>query len=146
MKVEVDTNPPPGFDTETKYLLRPIAFSVRTVAVSDLFAGKMHAALCRRWKNRAKGRDWYDLVWFVTYHPILYLAHLEARMRQTGDWKKEKDSLTPAAFLRISREAIDRLDIEQARREVDPFDKYPETLTIWSAKFFHDLVSRIQFG
>ncbi len=144
VKIEVDTNPPPGFDTETKYLLTPIPFSVRTVAIPDLFAGKMHAALCRRWKNRVKGRDWYDLVWFVTYHPILHLAHLEERMRQTGDWKEE-DSLTPAAFLRITHEAIDGLNIEQARREVEPFVKYPENLGVWSAEFFHDLVSRIQF-
>jgi predicted nucleotidyltransferase component of viral defense system len=145
IRLEVDTDPPPGFDTETKFLLTPIPFSVRTVAVPDLFAGKMHAALCRRWKTRVKGRDWYDLVWFVTYHPALHLSHLEARMRQTGDWKGA-DPLTPAAFLRISHDVIDGLDIEQVKREVEPFVKSPEKLDVWSTRFFHDLVSRIQFS
>jgi len=143
IKLEVDTDPPSGFDTEAKFLLAPIPFSVRTVVVPDLFAGKMHAALCRRWKTRVKGRDWYDLVWFVTYHPALHLSHLEARMRQTGDWKGT-DSLTPAAFLRISHNVIDGLDIEQARREVEPFVRFPEKLDVWSTQFFHDIVSRIQ--
>lgn len=145
IRLAVDTDPPPGFDTETKFLLTPIPFSVRTVAVPDLFAGKMHAALCRRWKTRVKGRDWYDLVWFVTYHPALHLSHLEARMRQTGDWKGA-DPLTPAAFLRISHDVIDGLDIEQVKREVEPFVKSPEKLDVWSTRFFHDLVSRIQFS
>ncbi|MFH1830554.1 MAG: nucleotidyl transferase AbiEii/AbiGii toxin family protein, partial [Pseudomonadota bacterium] len=59
IKIEVDTDPPPGFETETQFALQPISFSVRTYALPDLFAGKMHAILCRRWKSRVKGRDWY---------------------------------------------------------------------------------------
>jgi predicted nucleotidyltransferase component of viral defense system len=62
IKLEVDTDPPPGFSTETKYLLQPIPFAVRAYTLPDLFAGKMHAILCRKWKTRVKGRDWYDLV------------------------------------------------------------------------------------
>jgi hypothetical protein len=48
----------------TRYLLQPIPFSVRAFVLPDLFAGKMHAILCRRWKGRVKGRDWYDLMWY----------------------------------------------------------------------------------
>ena len=87
IKLEIDVDPPPGFATEVRYLLRPVPFSVRTFSLPDLFAGKMHAVLCRGWKSRVKGRDWYDLVWFAAYHPELHLAHLEQRMRQTGHWR-----------------------------------------------------------
>ena len=73
IKIEVDTDPPPGFDTENKFLLHPIPFSVRAFVLPDLFAGKMHAVLCRQWKSRVKGRDWYDLVWYAAYHPQLHL-------------------------------------------------------------------------
>jgi len=52
IKLEVDTDPPPGFETQTRYLLQPIPFAVRAFVLPDLFAGKMHAVLCRRWKNR----------------------------------------------------------------------------------------------
>jgi predicted nucleotidyltransferase component of viral defense system len=142
IRLEVDTDPPTSFQTDAKYLLTPIPFSVRTVALPDLFAGKMHAVLCRRWKSRVKGRDWYDLIWFITYHPKLHLAHLEARMRQTGDWNK-KEVLTQNAFLEIMHERIESLDVGQARREVESFVKNPDSLIIWSKKFFHEIVSRI---
>lgn len=86
IKLEVDINPPSGFMTEMRYLLRPIPFAVRVFTLPDMFAGKMHAVLGRGWKSRMKGRDWYDLVWFTAYHPELRLAHLEKRMSQTGHW------------------------------------------------------------
>jgi hypothetical protein len=60
VKLEVDTDPPPGFATETRYLLNPIPFAVRCYSLPDLFAGKMHEILFRRWKNRVKGRDWWS--------------------------------------------------------------------------------------
>jgi len=143
IKLEVDTDPPGGFDAETRYLLEPIPFSVRVYALPDLFAGKMHAVLCRRWKNRVKGRDWFDLVWYAANHPQLHLAHLEQRMRQTGHWTGEAP-LSPEAFRAILDEAIGRLDANQARREVAPFVKQPEALAVWSQEFFHDVAARIQ--
>ena len=143
IKLEVDTNPPPDFSTETKYLLAPIPFPVRVLALPDLFAGKMHAVLYRRWKTRVKGRDWYDLVWYVSHHPELHLGHLEQRMRQTGDWIGP-ERLTAEAFHSVLHSAIDALDIEKARAEVSPFIRDPEVLSIWSRDFFHDIVSRIK--
>ncbi|HED12598.1 MAG TPA: nucleotidyl transferase AbiEii/AbiGii toxin family protein [Gammaproteobacteria bacterium] len=46
IKLEVDTDPPPGFSTESGFLLQPIPFAVRSYALPDLFASKMHAVLC----------------------------------------------------------------------------------------------------
>ena len=66
IKMEVDTDPPAGFQTEVKTLLQPIPFSVKTYTLPDLFAGKIHALLCRPWKIRVKGRDWYDFIWYIT--------------------------------------------------------------------------------
>jgi len=143
IKLEVDTDPPPGFATQTRYLLQPIPFAVRAFALPDLFAGKMHAILFRKWKSRVKGRDWYDLVWYAANHPELHLHHLEQRMRQTGDWEENAD-LTPAKFEAILMEAINNLDIEQARKEVEPFVKHPENLFIWSRDFFLDVASKIK--
>jgi predicted nucleotidyltransferase component of viral defense system len=143
IKVEVDTDPPGEFETETAFLLRPIPFSVRAYSLPDLFAGKMHAVLCRRWKSRVKGRDWYDFVWYVTHHPELHLAHLQSRMRQTGHLEPE-ESLTDDLFrIRLS-EVIGRLDVEQARREVEPFVETPASLTVWSRDFFHAIGRRIR--
>jgi hypothetical protein len=143
VKIEVDTDPPPGFSTQTRYLLQPIPFAVRSYSLPDLFAGKMHAILFRKWKNRVKGRDWYDLVWYAANHPHLNLAHLEQRMRQTGHWSGDKN-LSPVVFTDLLFEAIDRLDVNQARKDVAPFVKDQQMLALWSHDFFQDVASRIQ--
>ncbi len=144
IKIEVDTDPPSGFDTETRFLLQPIPFSVRAFALPDMFAGNMHAVLCRNWKNRVKGRDWYDLVWYAANHPQLHLEHLEQRMIQSGHLK-QTEKLTPEKLFAIQESVIERLDVNQAKREVEPFVKAPETLTVWSHDFFRDIFRRIVF-
>ncbi len=142
IKLEIDTDPPGGFSTEVRYLLSPIPFAVRVFALPDLFAGKMHAVLCRRWRTRVKGRDWYDLVWFAGHHPELRLAHLEARMVQSGHWPAD-EPLTAARLRERLAETIDAVDLAQARSEVEPFVRDPDSLALWSPAFFHDVASRI---
>ncbi len=143
IKLEVDTAPPPGFETEAKFLLNPIPFSVRAYSLPDLFAGKMHALLCRRWKSRVKGRDWYDFVWFAANHPRLDLAHLRERMVQSGHWPKDKP-LTPAAFRRTLDEAINSVDLKSAKKEVAPFVADPDALSVWSPEFFHAIARKVK--
>jgi len=142
IKIEVDTDPPPGFATQSKFLLQPIPFSVRAFALPDLFAGKMHAVLCRRWKGRVKGRDWYDLIWFATLYPRMHLSHLEQRMLQSGHLKAG-EGLTRENFIKRAAQAVEMLDIAQARKEVEPFVKDAEALEVWSKEFFFDVMQRI---
>lgn len=142
IKIEVDTDPPSGFATENKFVLQPIPFSIRTFVLPDLFAGKMHAVLCRKWKSRVKGRDWYDLVWYAANHPQLHVSHLEQRMIQSGDLKKD-EKINSEKFFALMTEAVDKVDVDQARKEVEPFVKNPDELKVWSKEFFRDVVSRI---
>lgn len=142
IKIEIDTDPPDGFETQSKFLLQPIPFSVRTYKLPDLFAGKMHALLCRRWKNRVKGRDWYDLVWYCARYPEIHLSHLEQRMRQSGHWMAQ-ESLSEKAFRTMLSETIDKVDIEQAKKEVLPFVRQPEALELWSREFFSAIVKKV---
>ena len=142
VKLEVDTDPPGGFETEVQYVLQPIPFSVRAYRLPDLFAGKLHAILCRRWATRVKGRDWYDLVWYVGRHPEVRIGHLESRLRQSGDYRK-KEPLSPEEMQNLLRRAVDDLDVEKARREVTPFARDQRALDIWSPDFFRQIVSRI---
>lgn len=143
IKMEVDTDPPPGFTTHTRYLLNPIPFAVRCYALPDLFAGKMHALLFRKWKNRVKGRDWYDFVWYAANHPQLHLAHLEERMRQTMHWSGDQ-KLTAVRFAGLLSETIEQLDVDLARKDVSPFVKDPRALDLWSHDFFRDVATRIE--
>ncbi len=142
IKIEVDTEPPPGFSTDTRFLLQPIPFSVRTYDLPCLFAGKMHAVLCRGWKARVKGRDWYDLVWYVGRGVPLDLKHLEERMRQTGHYSAGA-SLDAATFRQLLAEKIHGLDIARARADIGRFITRSESTEVWAADFFHSIAAKI---
>lgn len=142
IRLEVDTDPPGGFQTETQYVLLPIPFPVRVYSLPDLLAGKLHAILCRKWKTRVKGRDWYDMVWYVGRHPEVRISHLEIRMRQSGDYRGGSP-LTRETLHSLLRQAVDGLDVDKARREVVPFVKDDRALDVWSPHFFRHIVTRI---
>ncbi|SPD72976.1 conserved hypothetical protein [uncultured Desulfobacterium sp.] len=142
IKLEVDTIPPGGFETETRYILQPIPFFVRVYRLPDLFAGKLHAILCRRWKTRVKGRDWYDLVWYAARYPEFRISHLESRMRQTGDYRSE-EPLTADKLQHLLMEAVDALDVEKARREAGPFTRDRHAMDVWSRDFFKHVIQQI---
>lgn len=143
IKLEVDTDPPGGFETESRYLLQPIPFAVRAYSLPDLFAGKLHAVLFRKWRTRVKGRDWYDLVWYAGRHPSVRLSHLEARMRQSGDYK-DAAPLTPDGMMDLLHQAVDRLDVDRAQEEVSRFVRDRHALDVWSRDFFHQVSERIE--
>ncbi len=88
IKIEVDTKPPLGFQTESKLLLLPFSFRVQCFTLPDLFAGKMHAFLFRNWKNRVKGRDWYDFEWYVRHQIPLGFTHFAERTHQTNHYDR----------------------------------------------------------
>jgi predicted nucleotidyltransferase component of viral defense system len=144
IKLEVDTDPPPGFETEAKTLLLPIPFSVRTYKLSDLFAGKIHAVLQRAWGGgRVKGRDFYDFVWYIARNVPVHLIHLEQRLRQTRGWTSPNpmihDDLT-----NLLKDKFSALDIELAKKDVLPFIKDKAEVELWSRDFFVSLLSRLR--
>ena len=142
VKLEIDTDPPPGFDTENQYLLRPIPFSIRVYTLPDLFAGKLHAVLCRKWGTRVKGRDWYDLAWYAGRRTPLHLSHLETRMRESGDYS-DSSPLTPEGLTGMLHDAATSLDVIQARKEVERFLPDRRAVEIWSNDFFHHIADNI---
>jgi predicted nucleotidyltransferase component of viral defense system len=144
IKVEIDINPPPGFNTEMVELHIPSLYYVRSYALPDLFAGKMSAILARSWKGRTKGRDWYDLVWYVAKKTPLHLSHLEQRLKQISFIEKNV-SLTPDVFAKLYRDRIENLDVPSAKSDVLPFIRNPEILDFWSKPYFIDLFSKILF-
>lgn len=143
IRLEIDTDPPPGFETEMHSLLQPIPFFVRTYTLPCLFASKVHAVLCRKWRSRVKGRDWYDLVWYCGRSARLSLEHLRQRMIQSGDWSSN-ESLSAIDLRKRLEEAIAELDVEAARRDVSPFLDHPAATEVWSREFFREIAARIQ--
>lgn len=143
IKFEVDTAPPPGFATEEKLLLQPYSFYVKCFALPDLYAGKVHALLFRRWKNRVKGRDWFDFEWYVRQGAPLNLAHLCERARQSGDW--QEPTMTPRQFKDLLHARIRTLSVDSARNDIKPFIKDAQQLAIWSPDYFMQLGEMVKF-
>lgn len=144
IKVEVDSNPPGKFTTEAKTLLQPIPFTVKTLVKSDLFAGKIHAILCRPWQQRVKGRDWYDFVWYIAQGIPVNLIHLQERLIQSQVWKRnhilERDDL-----IELLKNKINSTDFAEAKKDVLPFLRDLQSIDLWSTEFFQNLLGRLQF-
>lgn len=142
IKMEVDINPPGKFDTETKTLLQPIPFSVKTYQLPDLFAGKTHALLCRPWQQRVKGRDWYDFVWYLSRNIPVNLIHLRERLIQNGAWEK-KSKFTLLDLKTLLTDKIEKTDFENAKKDILPFVKDKQAVDLWSDKFFLSIVDKL---
>lgn len=142
IKIEVDIDPPPHFRVEEQLVLNPTSFYVSTLHRSDLFAGKMHAVLYRAWKGRVKGRDWYDLNWYILNKIPLSLRYLEACMRQAKNLGTQ-ETLTLARVKELLHSRIQGIDWESAKADMRSFIADPERLQIWSPQFFLDLIQHL---
>lgn len=138
VKVEIDTDPPMEFAHEQKFLSQPIPVSIKCVNEETLFAAKMNAALFRAWKGRVKGRDWYDMVWFIRRKIRLNLSLFSKLSGQ-------KEILNRASFLNMATERVDRLDVPSAIEDIIHFVRDQEVVRrTWSKEFFHHWINNIE--
>ena len=143
IKLEVDTDPPPKFETEGKLVNLPFSYYAKCYTIPDLYAGKMHALIYRGWNNRVKGRDWYDFAWYVQRGAKLNLNHFAARVFQSeGEYR---DGISPEEFTRLLTDKIKNTDIESAKKDVANFVYSENELDIWSEQFFLDQISFMKF-
>lgn len=143
IKLDVDTTPPPFFSVEPKLVLNPVPFYVSSYVLSDLFAGKIHAILYRAWKNRVKGRDWYDLIWFVKNNIPVNLGYLSARLHQSDQLDKTHQ-LTHSDLQQLLIQKVDKVDWSQAVLDVKSFIYETEQLSLWGPDFFKQVISMLK--
>jgi predicted nucleotidyltransferase component of viral defense system len=143
IKIEVDRQPPLNFKTEEKLLLRPFSFYVKCFTKSSLFSGKMHALLFRKWKNRVKGRDWYDLEWYVKKGIPLDVNHFLTRAKDTNDW--QEDSISTEQIIELLDMKIKSVSFSSIKEDVARFIKNDDVLSIWSPEYFKNLIEKIKF-
>ena len=142
IKIEVDTKPPLGFKTEELLLLKPFSFYAKCFTLPDLFAGKMHALLFRKWKGRVKGRDWFDMEWYIKKNTPLNLDHFVVRARDSGDWNKP--AISHKEFLNLLTAKIDSVSFSSIREDIVRFISDEKIIEIWSPKYFKDLIQKIK--
>lgn len=153
IKFEVDTAPPVNFEEEQKLHLTPAPFMVKSMKPSSLFAGKLHAVLCRGWENRPKGRDWYDMIWYIQNGYEVNLKHLAKRLIQScSAMKKTEITLprsiklyTPDFIITLLQKRVDTLNVESAKQDIRRFIYDEKELDIWSQDFFSATITMIKF-
>ena len=138
IKFEVDINPPSYATFEHKYRLLPSPYEIRLYDVSSLFAGKIHAVICRAWQNRVKGRDLYDYIFYLARKSEVNQKHLRERLLQSGYITNESEcSLDKIKQMLFKR--FDSIDFEQAKNDVEPFIRDASILNVWSVDFFKQI-------
>ncbi|MEN0057389.1 MAG: nucleotidyl transferase AbiEii/AbiGii toxin family protein [Bdellovibrio sp.] len=141
IKFEVDIEPATSFDTEIKTLLLPSPYTVKALTLPSLFAGKMHAALLRNWKTRVKGRDFYDVQWYLARGVHIKKSYLEEKMKASGALKQK---LTEKILIDLFKQRVDSINWNQAQKDVLSFLKDKNQIQLWSASFFKDISKNIK--
>jgi predicted nucleotidyltransferase component of viral defense system len=140
IKLEIDQEPAIGVTSEIKYHLHPIPFTIKTMTLPGLFAGKMHALLCRTIRTNIKGRDWYDLIWFVKNHIPCDLQYLQNKMIQTGHIDSS-EVLNRKKLIDLISRKVEQIDFSLAKNDAEPFlktSRQKDELRLWSDAFFND--------
>lgn len=142
IKFEIDTRPPAGASFEKKYRLLPTPYEVNMYDKPSLFAGKLHAVICRNWKNRVKGRDLYDYVFYMSKSAHVNLPHLRARLIDSG-FITENDACELEDVKKMLMNKFNTIDYKQAREDVIPFIKDSSKIDLWSADFFKQITENL---
>ena len=120
-------------------------YEVKLYDVPSLFAGKIHAVICRAWQNRVKGRDLYDYVFYLARGSEANQKHLRERLLQTGhiteDTACSLDEIKQALHNRFNS-----IDFEQAKSDVEPFIRDTSVMDLWSTDFFKQITDSLKFN
>lgn len=140
IRVIVDVNPPERFETEQHLALQPRSFMTRCFTLPDLFAGKAHALVHRRWGNFSKGRDWFDFEWYVKNATPLDFNYIHDRiLRMDGQ------EVTREQFIEQLVDVFAKANIAQVKSDIQPFLRNPHILDIWSSEYFINLAKLIRW-
>ena len=140
VKIELDIDPPLGFETELRSLTSPRSFMTRCYTLPYLYAGKMNALVYRAWQHRVKGRDWYDFEWYVRHRVPLNFTHLQNRIKEFSG-----DEVSKEQFMNLLRERLSTTDIKKVKDDVIHYVFNREELDIWSNDYFLQLADMIRF-
>lgn len=135
IKFEIDTDNPEGGITEYKYKMLPAPYETQIFDLPTLFAGKIHAILCREYKNRVKGRDFYDYLFYVSKGTKFNIKYLENKLKNTGAIDIKTD-LTLDIVKEMLRNKFETTDYESAKQDVSNFINDKSKIVLWNKELF----------
>lgn len=142
VKFEVDTTPPPYAGFERQFRLMPIPYEINLYDMPSLFAGKIHAVICRAWRNRVKGRDLYDYIFYLANGTPVNLKHLNARLIDSH-FEGAREDMSLDEIKDILNRRFETIVYSQAINDVLPFIHDPASTGIWSSEFFRSITAKL---
>jgi len=108
IKLEIDSNPPSGSMVSLAYLDFPVLHQLSVGSLETSFAGKIHALLSRPY---VKGRDWYDLLWYIKKGVSVNYEFLKNALNQMGPFQgKDLQAVDGDFLIRHLTQKIESLD------------------------------------
>ena len=135
IKFEVDTDNPGGGRVETKFRFLPAPYEVKVFDEPTLFAGKIHAIICREYKNHVKGRDYYDYLFYIGKGSSFNLGYLENKLKNTGAIP-QSENLTIERVKELLQMRFETVDYESAKEDVSNFVSDKSGLNLWKKELF----------
>ena len=144
IKFEIDADNPSGGITEWRYKMLPAPYEVQIFDESTLFAGKIHAIICRAYKNRVKGRDYYDYLFYIGKGSKFNLRYLENKLKNTGGKIGSDETLSLEKVKELLKDRFETVDYESAKEDVSSFIADKEQLKLWKKELFLSTLSELE--
>lgn len=135
IKFEIDIDNPSGGITEYKYRMLPAPYEIQVFDEPTLFAGKIHAIICREYKHHVKGRDYYDYLFYIGKGSKFNMQYLENKLKNTGKIT-DNESLTLEKVKELLKERFLTINYESAEEDVSNFISDKESLNLWKKELF----------
>jgi len=142
IKFEIDINPPLGATYEQQYKLLPSPHQVRLYDKESLFAGKIHAILCRNWQIRTKGRDLYDYIFFLANETKVNIELLKNKLINSK-FIEQNSEFNLDVLKKLLIKKFMEIDYNDALEDVIPFIKNIDCLNILNKDFFITITEKL---
>ena len=142
IKFEVDINPPSGAKYDLKYKLLPSPHQVKLYDEASLFAGKIHAILCRNWNYRTKGRDLYDYIFYLSKNISVNLELVKEKLIDSNVLKGN-DNFDINVLKEMLTAKFNEINYNDAKEDVIAFIEDKDSLNLWTKEFFIEITKNI---
>ena len=142
IKFEVDINPPAGAKYDLKYKLLPSPHQVKLYDEGSLFAGKIHAILCRNWNYRTKGRDLYDYIFYLSKNTKVNTELIKEKLIDSQVIKRE-EKFNIDVLKDLLNKRFDQIDYKNAKEDIETFIEDKNSLDLWSKEFFKEITTNL---
>lgn len=145
IKFEIDINPPKGANYEFKYKLLPSPHQIRLYDESSLFAGKIHAILCRNWGSRIKGRDLYDYIFYLSKDTRVNIELVKEKLIES-EFISREEKFNLGILKEMLNKKFKEINYTDAKEDVIPFISDIDSLKLWNDKFFIEITEKLNDG